>query len=1074
MDSGDEGEDSDDSALSLGFLDNIWNFGALPDNVIGPPGAGAAADGGGPAAAGGGAAPVAGAGPVAEHGAQMLAACFPLHVAAHTGDVAGARGLLDQNSVDIDLEAIGCTRGAGTTALFVAASKDDSVLGHELMVRLLVERGANVNHTSANGITPLHVAAEAGNLRTARVLIGAGANPIARGHDGRAPLHYAALHGNFFVAQLLLQQQNGRVSVNRAANGGFTPLFFAAERGHVALARLLLDCGARINYQTNTGNFPLCIAAHRGNVEMVQLLLDRDANINQTRPNGATALHVAAHERHLGAATRLLAHAAVVAGAAAANGSTALHDAAVVGFVELAPLLLDQDGVDIDQTKENGATALLLAVEYGHGEFARLLIERGADVDRAMNNGQFPLNVAVYKGNVEMTRMLLENGANVNRARANGATMLHVAAHEGNLGAARLLLEHGADANAAANNGATPLHDAADRGHVDIARLLLDHRDLRIGGAFSFNRMGSSRRVVDVNQPKGNGATPLLIAAVKNHVGLARLLLERGARAGQTMDNGQFPLCAVAHRGTVEMGQVLLAGGADVNQARSNGATVLHVAAHEGNLGVARLLLEHGAHVNAAANNGSIPLHDAAIEGHADVARLLAEHNANVALATNVGAETAVHIACRKQDTAVLAALVAASPTTAAAVWSVLRRPDQMEGEVPLEMLCSKRNPDHLLILLAQLPAAMRGTAEQVSLADEFALLPRCVFRTRPRAWCERRGEVARELIRCGLATDAQIARLAVPRQHAVRALRAAHALRMEAAKADTSAGNDAAGGAGLREKGQIVWLSAAEGNARVAVSRRGLRRRGGMLGRFLYHTGTHGPFAAAQLPCLRGVRSATALRAIGWWLETGRLRAALAPSALLEVLDAACIACLDGLVPAAAAALTEVLAPPWPEGWPRETQATSTENWMFGESPTWWRDVPPPGLNQSLLSAALETARTHRLPALEEWCTAVAAAWDGSAAVRGRVRLRAEGRAAVDRAAMPPVAAPSPALMRRASSDGEVIAPAAAELSVPDLGRRLLLLGMGANLGGFVANPPRIPSSPPDSSGGRVVSAPF
>lgn len=64
------------------------------------------------------------------------------------------------------------------------------------MANLLIQYGANVNLQSANGLSPLHVAANNENLKFGEVLIKNGAVVDAVDHKEVTPLQLAAFKGN--------------------------------------------------------------------------------------------------------------------------------------------------------------------------------------------------------------------------------------------------------------------------------------------------------------------------------------------------------------------------------------------------------------------------------------------------------------------------------------------------------------------------------------------------------------------------------------------------------------------------------------------------------------------------------------------------------------------------------------------------------------------------------------------------------------------------------------------------------------------------------------------------------------
>ena len=56
---------------------------------------------------------------------------------------------------------------------------------------------------------------------------------------------------------------------------GNTPLFYAADRGQLDMAKLLLDHGAKVNAKDDSGKTPLIIALEYKQTEMAKLLRAR-------------------------------------------------------------------------------------------------------------------------------------------------------------------------------------------------------------------------------------------------------------------------------------------------------------------------------------------------------------------------------------------------------------------------------------------------------------------------------------------------------------------------------------------------------------------------------------------------------------------------------------------------------------------------------------------------------------------------------------------------------------------------------------------------------------------------------
>ncbi|KAK8779193.1 hypothetical protein V5799_019466 [Amblyomma americanum] len=92
---------------------------------------------------------------------------------------------------------------------------------------------------------------------------------------------------------------------------GQTALHYAASKGHLEVARLLLEHHADINAQDSYGSTPLHRAASLGRYPIVRLFLDGYRNkldINRTDRAGNTPLHLACEEERVDVA-KMLVHA---------------------------------------------------------------------------------------------------------------------------------------------------------------------------------------------------------------------------------------------------------------------------------------------------------------------------------------------------------------------------------------------------------------------------------------------------------------------------------------------------------------------------------------------------------------------------------------------------------------------------------------------------------------------------------------------------------------------------------------------------------------------------------------------
>lgn len=211
----------------------------------------------------------------------------PLFTAAHYGLSDSVRYLL---AMDI--------RGAQPlnlqTALFIAASA-----GHEPIVHLLIDNGANPKLPDRSGNTPLHIAASGGHMSMfdngADPSLQSGAGLHLRSESRHTALSFAARGGHESVVHLLL---NNGADPNRPNRSGETALFFASSGGYEPVVQLLLDKGADPRISDNDGNTALFLAAGEGHEPVVQLLLNHGVNPNLLNKSGELALSVAARRGH--------------------------------------------------------------------------------------------------------------------------------------------------------------------------------------------------------------------------------------------------------------------------------------------------------------------------------------------------------------------------------------------------------------------------------------------------------------------------------------------------------------------------------------------------------------------------------------------------------------------------------------------------------------------------------------------------------------------------------------------------------------------------------------------------------
>ncbi len=129
-------------------------------------------------------------------------------------------------------------------------------------------------------------ASEKSDLNKVQQLLDSGADPNVEDYANHTALYYAAEKGHFNIAKLLLDKG---AKVNHES--GDSALLWACHYGHVDIVKLLIENGADVNAKRSIDDStPLSFAVHRNHKEIVELLLEKGADANVANQHGETAL----------------------------------------------------------------------------------------------------------------------------------------------------------------------------------------------------------------------------------------------------------------------------------------------------------------------------------------------------------------------------------------------------------------------------------------------------------------------------------------------------------------------------------------------------------------------------------------------------------------------------------------------------------------------------------------------------------------------------------------------------------------------------------------------------------------
>lgn len=392
---------------------------------------------------------------------------------------------------------------------------------YELVKQLL--RHYSVNSVNHKGQTPLMFAAASGNVMLINLLLEQGAKVDHVDLQGNGVLHYTLEKPSEAAALTLLPLMK---KPNQANRFGLSPMMLAAAKESLPILRFLCESGQSIQGVDEQGRNALHYAAIKGKVKSIQYLVKQGFNLDQPespeKPNKLarslrrTPLHLAAlHAQEeavllllqLNADPKLedkrgfsLSEYAVCSKNremmdlvkllpfyhSKERNTTLLHAAVSQNNIDvLSELILDD--INLNALDKNGRSALHIASISGAGDALNWLLKGGDLVlDCVDQLDKAPIHYAAQFGHVQLIELLAKAGAKVDQLSDKKLSALDLACAEGHCGAVVALLKQGANFTRVNSERLTPAQTALLKGHFSIVNVLLKAGDKSTSlGAFS-------------------------------------------------------------------------------------------------------------------------------------------------------------------------------------------------------------------------------------------------------------------------------------------------------------------------------------------------------------------------------------------------------------------------------------------------------------------------------------------------------------------------------------------------------------------------------------------------------------
>jgi uncharacterized protein len=271
------------------------------------------------------------------------------------------------------------------------------------------------------------------------------------------------------------------------------------------------------------------------------------------------------------------------------------------GYLELLKLTLEH-GADVDSKDSFNGTGLIRAADRGHADIAGRLVQAKIEIDHINNLGWTALHEAIILGDgsrryVDTVRVLVAAGADLRlQSQRDQITPLEHATAKGHSEIAEALavaLKADMPSKRVANQR---LLDAAERGDATAAALAI-------------------RAEANLEARDQSGRTPLLLAATKDRLAVARLLVYLGADPDALDDRHDTPWLVTGVTGSVDMLEVLLPARPDLKIRNRFGGTSLIPASERGHVDYVRRVVRTSVDVNHVNDLGWTALLEAVILG---------------------------------------------------------------------------------------------------------------------------------------------------------------------------------------------------------------------------------------------------------------------------------------------------------------------------------------------------------------------------------------------------------------------------------------------------------------------------
>ena len=375
-------------------------------------------------------------------------------------------------------------------------------------VEILIKIGSNINEISENNSksTPLHLATLAGAVNIIKVLINRKADLNMKEGNGFTPLHLSVLNSELPVQDCPLDSEK---TSNEKAD-------FSMKESKKAMnpaLDFLLDPGNAIdvNIPTNEGlnALHLSVIAKKTNSAKKMISCHR-FDLNFKDANGEAIIHKAIVYDQPELVKLLIQEGVPVNQRNERNGNSLFHLAVMHSKNEALSYLLKYSSKQEYNEKNNmGLTPLHYAIKKNDVIIVENLLKK-KDIELIDKiTGYSILQFAIISHSRQIIEFLVQNAkTRLVWKDKEGLPVLHLSIRSDcSIDIQKLLIDFGVDLNERDNNGWTPLHHAARKGNFELIKFL-----------------NSKAMTSPFTQKDNKGIYPICWAALYKHIKVFKLL----------------------------------------------------------------------------------------------------------------------------------------------------------------------------------------------------------------------------------------------------------------------------------------------------------------------------------------------------------------------------------------------------------------------------------------------------------------------------------------------------------------------------------------------------------------------